>query len=100
MSDSSPDLLRLTDGEVCCSQTWEAAYLRFETPEEERRKFLRRLRILGAPHWPRDAEVVELFCGRGNGLRAERFVPELLRTQWGKLLFVGRVAPALPTTKS
>lgn len=70
MSDSSPDLLKLTNGEVCCSQTWEAAYLRFETPEEERRKFLRRLRSLGAPDWPRDAEVVELFCGRGNGLQA------------------------------
>jgi SAM-dependent methyltransferase len=49
---------------------WEAAYLRFETPEEERRKFLRRLRKLGAESWPRDAEVVELFCGRGNGLHA------------------------------
>lgn len=51
---------------------WEAAYLRFETPEEERRKFLRRLRKLGAESWPRDAEVVELFCGRGNGLHALR----------------------------
>jgi ubiquinone/menaquinone biosynthesis C-methylase UbiE len=25
---------------------------------------------LGAEQWPRDAAVVELFCGRGNGLRA------------------------------
>jgi SAM-dependent methyltransferase len=49
---------------------WEAAYLRFETPEEERRKFLRRLRKLGAESWPKDAQVVELFCGRGNGLHA------------------------------
>lgn len=49
---------------------WEAAYLRFETPEEEMRKFLRRLRRLGAESWPRDAEVAELFCGRGNGLNA------------------------------
>lgn len=49
---------------------WEAAYLRFETPEEERRKFLRRLRRLGAESWPSDARVVELFCGRGNGLHA------------------------------
>jgi SAM-dependent methyltransferase len=49
---------------------WEAAYLRFETPEEELRKFLRRLRKLGATAWSRDAQVVELFCGRGNGLNA------------------------------
>jgi SAM-dependent methyltransferase len=49
---------------------WEAAYLRFETPEQEIRKFVARLRHLGADVWPRDAEIVELFCGRGNGLQA------------------------------
>src|SRR5260370_27375704 len=48
----------------------EAAYLRFETPEQEMRKFIQRLNRLGAPRWPRDAEIVELFCGRGNGLAA------------------------------
>jgi ubiquinone/menaquinone biosynthesis C-methylase UbiE len=49
---------------------WEAAYLRFETPQEEIRKFKRRLTKLGAEQWPREARVVELFCGRGNGLVA------------------------------
>ena len=49
---------------------WEAAYLRFETPEEEIQKFMARLNRLGAAQWPRDAEIVELFCGRGNGLIA------------------------------
>src|SRR5208283_1427532 len=49
---------------------WEEAYLRFETPEEEIQKFLGRLRRLGVSAWPRDTRVVELFCGRGNGLRA------------------------------
>ena len=49
---------------------WEAAYLRFETPERETRKFVRRLQSLGAALWPRDVGVLELFCGRGNGLRA------------------------------
>jgi SAM-dependent methyltransferase len=63
-------LVRVIDGEVCCSDSWEEAYLRFETPEEERQKFLRRLRLLGALDWPRDVVVVELFCGRGNGLEA------------------------------
>jgi ubiquinone/menaquinone biosynthesis C-methylase UbiE len=49
---------------------WEAAYLRFETPEQEIRKFTARLRKLGVAEWPRNAQVVELFCGRGNGLCA------------------------------
>jgi SAM-dependent methyltransferase len=49
---------------------WEEAYLRFETPAEERRKFARRLRRIGAGGWDHDARVVELFCGRGNGLHA------------------------------
>jgi ubiquinone/menaquinone biosynthesis C-methylase UbiE len=49
---------------------WEAAYLRFETPEQEIHKFVSRLRKLGAAQWPRDAEIAELFCGRGNGLNA------------------------------
>jgi SAM-dependent methyltransferase len=49
---------------------WEAAYLRFETPAQEIRKFEQRLLRLGAREWPRDLHVVELFCGRGNGLRA------------------------------
>ena len=49
---------------------WEAAYLRFETPEQEIRKFIRRLNRRGAAQWPRDAEIVELFCARGNGLIA------------------------------
>ena len=49
---------------------WEEAYRRFETPEEEIRKFIRRLRQAGANRWPRDARIVELFCGHGNGLHA------------------------------
>ncbi len=52
------------------TEAWEAAYLRFETPEEEVAKFTRRLVRLGGREWPRGAEIVELFCGRGNGLRA------------------------------
>ena len=51
---------------------WEQAYLRFETPEQEIRKFERRLVRLGARGWQHDAEILELFCGRGNGLRALR----------------------------
>ncbi|HEY6946495.1 MAG TPA: class I SAM-dependent methyltransferase [Candidatus Acidoferrum sp.] len=56
--------------EATTPNAWEAAYLRFETPEEEIRKFIGRLERLGARQWPRDAEIVELFCGRGNGLLA------------------------------
>jgi SAM-dependent methyltransferase len=51
-------------------EAWERAYLRFQSPAQEIRKFVRRLRQLGARSWPRDAAVLELFCGRGNGLRA------------------------------
>jgi SAM-dependent methyltransferase len=49
---------------------WEEAYRRFETASEERRKFVRRLTKFGARSWSRDARIVELFCGRGNGLHA------------------------------
>jgi SAM-dependent methyltransferase len=54
----------------CCPRCWEAAYLQFETPAEEVRKFRRRLLRLGARRWPRSAAIVELFCGRGSGLHA------------------------------
>jgi ubiquinone/menaquinone biosynthesis C-methylase UbiE len=49
---------------------WEAAYLRFESPDQEIQKFIKRLTGLGASQWPRGAEIVELFCGRGSGLIA------------------------------
>src|SRR5579872_3321566 len=49
---------------------WEAAYLRFETPEQEITKFQARLKKLSAAEWRRDSQIVELFCGRGNGLQA------------------------------
>ena len=49
---------------------WEAAYERFETPQQEIAKFRARLKKLGAERWPRGAKVVEIFCGRGNGLHA------------------------------
>jgi SAM-dependent methyltransferase len=57
-------------GAVCEDDAWEAAYERFETPEEEIRKFARRYRRLGVDRLPRSSRVVELFCGRGNGLVA------------------------------
>ena len=49
---------------------WEAAYLRFETPDDEVRKFVGRLRGVGADAWRRDAQVLEIFSGRGNGMVA------------------------------
>ena len=51
---------------------WEAAYLRFETPDQEVRKFLRRFQRLRADEWPRDALILDLFCGRGSGEKALR----------------------------
>lgn len=52
------------------SSVWEEAYRRFETPDEEIAKFIKRLRELGADKWNRTARVGELFCGRGNGMHA------------------------------
>lgn len=49
---------------------WEEAYRRFETSEQEIRKFQKRLRRLGADGWPRESRILELFCGRANGLVA------------------------------
>jgi ubiquinone/menaquinone biosynthesis C-methylase UbiE len=52
------------------SDPWELAYARFETPEQEIRKFVARLKELEAEQWPKNFAIVELFCGRGNGLHA------------------------------
>jgi ubiquinone/menaquinone biosynthesis C-methylase UbiE len=65
-----PPTVPMDDPQVCCDDQWEEAYLRFESPEQEVRKFRKRLVELGAATWDRDARVVELFCGRGNGLHA------------------------------
>jgi SAM-dependent methyltransferase len=51
-------------------EAWEAAYARFETPAAEVRKFRRRFQWLGADRWPKDAEILELFCGRGGAVIA------------------------------
>jgi ubiquinone/menaquinone biosynthesis C-methylase UbiE len=62
------DVSVLTDDEI--QRRWEDAYARFETPEQEVRKFIGRLTKLGQSEWQRDAQVVDIFCGRGNGLKA------------------------------
>ena len=56
--------------ETSGSDPWETAYLRFETSEQSIHRALKRLQKLGVAQFPRDARVVELFCGRGNGLHA------------------------------
>ena len=66
----SPRIERWHASLSCCDPAWEAAYRRFESPEEETEKFRRRLIAVGAQRWPRDAEIAELFCGRGSGLKA------------------------------
>ncbi|MGB7347162.1 MAG: class I SAM-dependent methyltransferase [Pirellulaceae bacterium] len=57
-------------GQLCCDPDWEAAYQRFETPEEEIAKFTRRLKRFGFESLPKDARINEIFCGRGGGLIA------------------------------
>lgn len=58
------------DADQSAQTRWEQAYRRFETPEEEVGKFMHRLKRAGAAAWPKEARIVELFCGRGNGLHA------------------------------
>jgi SAM-dependent methyltransferase len=66
-----PTIIRhVRSGQICCDPTWEAAYQRFETPAEEINKFIRRLTRFGFRDLPKDARIVEIFCGRGNGLVA------------------------------
>lgn len=54
----------------CCNPAWEEAYTLFETPKEEQAKFYKRFLRMGVQHWPKDWHVVDVFCGRGNGLVA------------------------------
>ena len=54
----------------CCDPVWEQAYRRFETPLQEIEKFRQRLLSIGAGKWAPDSEIAEIFCGRGNGLKA------------------------------
>lgn len=49
---------------------WEQAYLKFETPKQEQRKFRNRLLGVGCDEWPRESKIVELFCGRGSSIKA------------------------------
>ena len=57
-------------GQMCCDPDWEAAYKRFETPEEEIAKFIGRLKRFGIDSRPKGCRINEIFCGRGNGLVA------------------------------
>ncbi len=58
------------ENDIETDEAWEAAYKAFESPQEEIQKFKTRLRRLDAGEWPRDARIVELFCGRCNGITA------------------------------
>ncbi|MEM9646796.1 MAG: class I SAM-dependent methyltransferase, partial [Planctomycetota bacterium] len=68
---NAPKIIRhVPAGQICCDPEWEAAYERFETPAEEIDKFLRRLRRFGFEELDRETKIMEIFCGRGNGLIA------------------------------
>jgi ubiquinone/menaquinone biosynthesis C-methylase UbiE len=66
----TPPIVHVHPALTCCDASWEEAYLRFESPEQEITKFRQRLMRLGAAGWSRDARIVELFCGRGGALCA------------------------------
>lgn len=68
VSESSSEVIYWHPGMECCDEIWEEAYCRFETPEQEMKKFIKRLRQLGVDRWEKNQKVVELFCGQGTGL--------------------------------
>jgi SAM-dependent methyltransferase len=80
----------------CCDATWEAAYLQFESAEAELRKFRKRLIRLNAATWPRESVVVDLFCGRGNGLKALTSLgfTSLIGVDLSETLLLGYEGPA------
>lgn len=65
---SQPPITRWCESQVCVDPVWEAAYHRFETESEEIAKFRSRFRKMGVDRWPRNAAVVNLFCGTGREL--------------------------------
>ncbi len=70
-SEFQPKIIHhVATGQMCCDPQWEAAYQRFETPEEEIAKFTRRLKQFGFDALPKNARINEIFCGRGSGLMA------------------------------
>jgi SAM-dependent methyltransferase len=70
MNVRKDDIVNWLSEEYAIDREWEEAYGRFESREQETRKFLRRLHVLGATAWPKDSRIVELFCGRCSGLKA------------------------------
>lgn len=70
MTQPSPQITTWKQLDIPTDREWETAYQRFETADQEIAKFKKRLVYLGFENWAKDARVVELFCGRGNGLHA------------------------------
>jgi ubiquinone/menaquinone biosynthesis C-methylase UbiE len=52
------------------NQQWEQAYQDFETPAQEIRKFKKRLKKLKVTENLKTSQIIDLFCGRGNGICA------------------------------
>lgn len=65
---STAQITYWVSGTSCCDEIWEAAYRRFETPDQEFHKFLKRFKKLGVDQWEKSLQAVELFCGQGTGL--------------------------------
>lgn len=63
-------IVHVDEGQVSCDDAWEAAFQRFETPEQEILKFSKRLKNFGCDGWERNLSVLEIFCGRGASLLA------------------------------
>lgn len=76
---------------------WERAYQAFETPEQELRKFTRRLRSIGVERWDRRSRILEVCSGRGGGLRAWHALGfrHILGVDYSRALVFGQRGPGV-----
>ena len=65
------NIIRHIEGaSIYCDSEWEAAYRRFESSEQQVRKFIRRYLHFGFSGLDREISIAEIFCGNGAGLIA------------------------------
>lgn len=67
---STPAIVEWVPSQPDVHHEWEEAYLRYQDEVAEIANFLNRFKVLAVHGTPLDGAVVDLFCGRGTGLKA------------------------------
>ena len=67
---ATPEIIEWIPSQPDVDPLWEDAYLRYQDQAAEVSNFLRRFRTLRLHELPCSAMAVDLFCGRGTGLKA------------------------------